>query len=150
VSVAERGGGAFASAADGDRRRLATTAESQAIAIEDSRSTGARREHAARYLESAICENRWDLRALGTTLSLAHVAAGRMAGYVLFWSTPIHSAAGVLLAAEAGATVSQVDGWPWTLESDNVVVSAAPQVHRELLRIARRVADPGPEVPESS
>ncbi len=150
VCVAERGAGAFAAAEGGDWRRLATSAESQAVAIEDSRSAGARRELAARYLEAAICEDRWDLRALGTTLSLAHVAAGRMAGYVLFWSTPIHSAAGVLLAAEAGATVSQVDGWPWTLESDNVVVSAAPEVHRELLRIARRVADAGGEVPESS
>jgi myo-inositol-1(or 4)-monophosphatase len=149
VCVAERGSGAFAAAEAGDRRRLATSAESQAVAIEDSRSTGARREYAARYMEAAICENRWDLRALGTTLSLAHVAAGRMAGYVLFWSTPIHCAAGVLLAAEAGATVSQVDGWPWTLESDNVVVSAAPEVHRELLRIARRVADAGGGVSES-
>jgi myo-inositol-1(or 4)-monophosphatase len=150
VCAAERGRGAFAAAEeDGGRRRLATSAESQAVAIEDSRSAGTRREHAARYLEAAICEDRWDLRALGTTLSLAHVAAGRMAGYVLFWSTAIHSAAGVLLAAEAGATVSQVDGWPWTLESDNVVVSAAPEVHRELLRIARRVADAAGEVPES-
>jgi myo-inositol-1(or 4)-monophosphatase len=151
VCVAERGAGAFArETADDDWSRLATSAESQAVAIEDSRSAGARREHAARYLEAAVCEDRWDLRALGTTLSLAHVAAGRMAGYVLFWSTPIHSAAGVLLAAEAGATVSQVDGWPWTLESDWLVVSAAPEVHRELLRIARAVADRRAEVPESS
>ncbi len=72
------------------------------------------------------------------------MAAGRNAGYVLFWSSPIHSAAGVLLAAEAGATVSQIDGWPWTLESDSVVVSAAPEIHRELLRIARHVADEEP------
>jgi myo-inositol-1(or 4)-monophosphatase len=83
-------------------------------------------------------------------LSLAHVAAGRMAGYVLFWSTAVHSAAGVLLAAEAGGTVSQVDGWPWTLESDWLVVSAAPEVHRELLRIARAVAVESAGVPESS
>ena len=39
--------------------------------------------------------------------------------------------------------MSQIDGWPWTLESDNVVVSATTDVHRELLRIARRVADAG-------
>jgi myo-inositol-1(or 4)-monophosphatase len=150
VCVAERGAGAFASTDDRAWRRLATSAESQAVAIEDSRSVGARREYAARYLEAAARENRFDLRALGTTLSLAHVAAGRVAAYVLFWSTPIHCAAGVMLAAEAGATVSQVDGWPWTLDSDSIVVSAAPEVHRELLRIARSVADPDQEVPESS
>jgi len=151
VCVAERGAGAFAREAGGvEWLRLATSAESQAVAIEDSRSAGARREDAARYLEAAVCEDRWDLRALGTSLSLAHVAAGRMAGYVLFWSTPIHCAAGVLLASEAGATVSQVDGWPWTLESDWLVVSAAPEVHRELLRIARSVADEATQVPESS
>jgi myo-inositol-1(or 4)-monophosphatase len=151
VCVAERGAGAFArDPGDGGWRRLATSAESQAVAIEDSRATGARRELASRYLEAAVCEDRWDLRALGTTLSLAHVAAGRMAGYVLFWSTPIHCAAGVLLAAEAGATVSQVDGWPWNLESDWLVVSAAPEVHRELLRVARTVADGTAQVPESS
>jgi len=150
VCVAERGAGAFAAAEGGDRRRLSTSAESRAVAIEDSRSSGPRREHAARYLRAAVCEDRWDLRALGTTLSLAHVAAGRMAGYVLFWSTPVHCAAGVLLASEAGATVSQIDGRPWTLESDSLVVSAAPEVHRELLRIARHVADTDGEVPESS
>jgi myo-inositol-1(or 4)-monophosphatase len=151
VCVAERGGGALARGTAGDEWiRLTTSAESQAVAIEDSRSAGARREHAARYLEAAVCEDRWDLRALGTSLSLAHVAAGRLAGYVLFWSTPIHCAAGVLLASEAGATVSQVDGWPWTLESDWLVVSAAPEVHRELLRLARSVADGATQVPESS
>jgi myo-inositol-1(or 4)-monophosphatase len=150
VCVAERGAGAFAAAEGGGWCRIATSAESHAVAIEDSRSAGARRELAARYLEAAVCEDSWDLRALGSTLSLAHVAAGRMAGYVLFWSTSVHSAAGVLLAGEAGATVSQVDGRPWTLDSDNLVVSATPEVHRELLRIARRVADMGGEVPESS
>jgi myo-inositol-1(or 4)-monophosphatase len=149
ICAAELGEGAWA-LTDGDRRRLATSVESQTVAIEDSRSEGNRREQAARYLEAAICEDRWDLRALGTTLSLAHVAAGRISGYVLFWSSPIHSAAGVLLAAEAGATVSQIDGWPWTLRSDNLVVSAAPEVHRELLRIARTVADEAPPVAESS
>jgi myo-inositol-1(or 4)-monophosphatase len=143
ICAAELGEGAW-ELTDGDRRHLATSAESQTVAIEDSRSQGPRREHAARYLEAAVCEDRWDLRALGTTLSLAHVAAGRIAGYVLFWSSPIHSAAGVLLAAEAGATVSQIDGWPWTLESDSVVVSAAPEIHRELLRIARHVAGEEP------
>jgi myo-inositol-1(or 4)-monophosphatase len=148
IAVAELGGGAWALSEDG-RRPLTTSPESQTVAIEDSRSQGPRREHAARYLDAAVCADRWDLRALGTTLSLAHVAAGGIAGYVLFWSTPVHSAAGVLLASEAGATVSQIDGWPWTLESDNVVVSAAPEVHRELLRIARHVADEASPVAES-
>src|SRR5262249_38295062 len=76
VSVAERGAGAFARGVGGDEwLRLATSAESQAGAIEDSRSTGARREHAARCPEAALCGDPWGLRALGTSPSPAPVAA---------------------------------------------------------------------------
>jgi len=46
--------------------------------------------------------------------ALPYVASGRVAAYVLFWTSAIHAAAGGLLAAEAGASVSDVDGRPWT------------------------------------
>jgi myo-inositol-1(or 4)-monophosphatase len=148
VCVAEQGEGAW-SLQDGERQRLATSVESLTVAIEDSRSEGARRELSARFMAEAICEDRWDLRALGTTLSLAHVATGRIAAYVLFWSTPLHSAAGVLLAAEAGATVSRIDGWPWTLGIRHVVVSVDRRAP-ELLRIAGGLRTAPPGMPESS
>jgi myo-inositol-1(or 4)-monophosphatase len=55
----------------------------------------------------------------------------------LFWTSAIHAGAGSLLAAEAGAIVSDVDGRPWTLESDSLVASATPALHDDLLDLAR-------------
>jgi myo-inositol-1(or 4)-monophosphatase len=47
--------------------------------------------------------------------------------------TPLHGAAGVLLAAAAGAIVSDVEGRPWTLGSGSLVASGSQQVHDEIL-----------------
>lgn len=139
IDVAERGQGAWA-LKDGARQRLAVSAQSRTIVIEDSHATGARREHAARFTAAAIRADRWDLRALSTTLSLPYVAAGRIAAYVLFWTSAVHAGAGSLLAAEAGATVSEVDGRPWTIGSDSIVASADPDLHQTLLDLAHDTA----------
>ncbi|HEV2892045.1 MAG TPA: inositol monophosphatase [Frankiaceae bacterium] len=130
VLVAERGGGAW----DGDRR-LAASAASNVLVVEDSHAEGARRERAASFAAAAVRADRWDLRSLSTTLSLAYVAAGRVAAYVLFWTSPVHAAAGSLLAAEAGATVTDLDGRPWTLDADSLVASADPALHADLLAL---------------
>jgi myo-inositol-1(or 4)-monophosphatase len=140
IHVAEHGRGAWA-LKDGARRRLATNGESQSIVIEAGRSTGARREHAALFTASALRADRWDLLALGTTLSLPYVAAGRVAAYVLFWASSLHTGAGILLAAEAGATLSDIDGRPWTIHSDSVLASADPDLHADLLELARDTRD---------
>jgi hypothetical protein len=58
---------------------------------------------------------------------------GRVAAYVLFWTSAIHAAAGGLLAAEAGASVSDVDGRPWIVHSDSIVASATAEFHDDLL-----------------
>jgi len=81
IHVAERGRGARA-LKDGARRALTTSDESRTIVIEDGKSTGARREHAAQFTAAAIRADRWDFRSLGTTLALAYVAAGRISAYV--------------------------------------------------------------------
>jgi myo-inositol-1(or 4)-monophosphatase len=139
ILVAERGRGAWALAAEGDRR-LAVSADTQTIVIEDSHADPdpARRERAARAVANAIRAFRWDIRAFSTTLALAYVAAGRVAAYVLFWTSAVHVAAGSLVASEAGAVVSDVDGRPWTVESDSIVAAAAPELHRDLLELAAR------------
>jgi myo-inositol-1(or 4)-monophosphatase len=135
IDVAEWGRGAWA-LKDGARHRLTTSDESRTIVIEDSHAADARRKHAARFTARAIRADRWDLRALGTTLSLPYVAAGRIAAYVLFWTSAVHAGAGALLAIEAGATVSDIDGCPWTTRSDSIVASADPDLHGELLDLA--------------
>ena len=136
IHVAERGGGAWA-LKHGARRALTISDESRTIVIEDGKSTSARRERAAQFAAGAIRADRWDVRSLGTTLALAYVAAGRISAYVLFWASAIHTAAGSLLAIEAGASLSDIDGRPWTLDSDSIVASASPDLQEQVLNIAR-------------
>jgi myo-inositol-1(or 4)-monophosphatase len=137
IHVAERGKGAWA-LQGGERDRLTVSDASDTVVIEDSHADpiSDRRERAASAVASAIRAFRWDIRALSTTLALAYVAAGRVAAYVLFWTSALHAGAGSLLAAEAGAIVSDIDGRPWTLESDSIVASATPDLHRDLLDLA--------------
>jgi myo-inositol-1(or 4)-monophosphatase len=135
IDVAKRGHGAFG-LQGGTRRRLASSGESQTIVIEDGRVGGARREQAARFAAGAVRAHRWNLRALGTTLALSYVAAGRIAAYVEFWASAVHLAAGSLLAAEAGAIVSAIDGQHWTIHADSIVASANSELHAELLELA--------------
>jgi myo-inositol-1(or 4)-monophosphatase len=135
IHVAERGRGAWA-LNDHGPRALTTSDESGTIVVEDSHAEADRRERAAQMAANAIRADRWELRAFSTTLSLVYVAAGRVAAYVLFWTSAIHAGAGSLLAAEAGATVTDIDGNPWTIQSDSIVASATPALHHELLLLA--------------
>lgn len=140
VVLAERGAGAWVFKS-GDHRRLASTDASRTIVIEDSHAEGNRREQAAEFLAAAVRLHRWELRSLSTTLSLAYVAAGRIAAYVLFWTSAIHAAAGSLVAREAGSIVTDIHGRPWSLHSDSIVASATAALHRELLDLIGRRAD---------
>ncbi len=132
ILVAERGRGAWA-LAEGERRSVAVSDDTRTVVIEDGKSSGVARERAATFVAEVVRADRWDLRSLGSTLSLPYLAAGRVSAYVVFYVTAVHSAAGALLAAEAGAVVSDVDGEPWTLGSDTLVAAASPDTHRELL-----------------
>jgi myo-inositol-1(or 4)-monophosphatase len=133
--LAERGRGAFSIGA-GRRRRLVVSEESRTVTIEGWPPAGAARSRAARAVAAAIAADRWDVRSLGTSLSLAYLAAGRLAGCVLFAAPALHVAAGILLAAEAGATISDGAGLPWTPESDSLVAAAGGELHQELLDTA--------------
>jgi fructose-1,6-bisphosphatase/inositol monophosphatase family enzyme len=57
-----------------------------------------------------------------------------------FRGSALHTAAGTLLASEAGATVSNIDGRPWSIRSDSVIASANPSLHEEMLALARATA----------
>ena len=70
----------------------------------------------------------------------AYVAAGRVAAYVLFAGSALHVGAGTLLVTEAGGTVSDIDGRPWTLRSDSLVASADIGLHEELIDLARSLS----------
>jgi len=83
-----------------------------------------------------ITAKRWTIRALGTTLVMAHVAAGRIAAAVYArGASPVHLAAGLLLAEEAGAIVTDAQGRPWHLDGPAYVIAATPALHQELLEV---------------
>jgi len=136
IDVAERGRGAWA-LKDGARRRLITSDESRTIVVEDGKSKGARREHAARFTAAVMRADRWDFRSLGTTVAFPYLAAGRISAYVVFRVSAIHAGAGSLLVTEAGGTLSDIDGRAWTIHSDSVVASATPDLHQEMLDLAK-------------
>jgi myo-inositol-1(or 4)-monophosphatase len=121
----------------GARRRLATSDTGRTIAVEDGKSTGARRERAGRFIAEAIRADRWDVRSFGTTLTLPYVAAGRISAYVLFQASSIHTAAGSLLVTEAGGSLTDIDGRPWTIHSDSVVATADSVLHQQLRDLVR-------------
>lgn len=134
ISFAEDGRGAWVTG-DGGPWPLAAGAHSQTIIVESGHATGARREHAARAVETLTRADRWDLRNLGSSLSLPYVAAGRVAAYVLFAAPALHIGAGAMLVAEAGGTVTQLDGAPWTVASDSLIAAADPALHHELIEM---------------
>jgi fructose-1,6-bisphosphatase/inositol monophosphatase family enzyme len=60
IDVAERRRGAWR-LKDGNRHRLATSDKSRTIVIEEGKSKGSRREHAAQVIAAAIRADRWDV-----------------------------------------------------------------------------------------
>jgi myo-inositol-1(or 4)-monophosphatase len=140
IDVAERGRGAWG-LKDGARHQLTTSDEGRTIVIEDGKSKDSRREQAARFTAAAIRADRWDFRSLGTTLASPYLAAGRISAYVVFWVSAIHAGAGSLLVTEAGGTLSDIDGRPWSIRSDSLVASANSALHEELLDLVRAALD---------
>jgi myo-inositol-1(or 4)-monophosphatase len=139
IQFAEHGRGAWAINQAG-RRQLTTSAQNQTIVIESGRGAGSSREHAACFARDAIRADLWDIRNLSSTLSSAYVSAGRVAAYALFSASALHTGAGTLLVAEAGGSVSDIEGAPWTLRSDSLLASADPELHQELVDMVRATA----------
>ncbi len=76
-------------------------------------------------------------------LNLAYVAAGRLDGFWEIGLNPWDTAAGAVIAEEAGATVSDFDGRRYrVLRKD--VAAATPALHSYLLATIRSVPDPAP------
>jgi myo-inositol-1(or 4)-monophosphatase len=144
ILLAERGQGAFV-ATDGAWRPVAVNTESKLVVLEGWPRTGVERAGAARWAMDALRANRWDVRSFGTTLTLAHLAAGRVAACIFFAAPALHVAAGVALAREAGATVTDRSGLPWTVDSGSLIAAAEPELHRDLCEMVRET----PVIPSS-
>jgi myo-inositol-1(or 4)-monophosphatase len=70
-------------------------------------------------------------------IDCCHVAGARADGFWEFSLKPWDVAAGIIIAREAGALVTDVDGSPWTPAADGICC-ANPTLHREMLAVIRR------------
>jgi myo-inositol-1(or 4)-monophosphatase len=80
--------------------------------------------------------DKWDFRCFGSTVVLAYMATGRLAACVFMGAPPLHIAAGVALAREAGASVTDLRGKPWTVGSPTLVCAAGAGLAAELAAVA--------------
>ena len=71
-------------------------------------------------------------RGGSAAIDLAHVAAGKLDGYWEFKLRPWDTAAGTLIAREAGALVSDFGGRQERIHTENIL-AAAPGLHARML-----------------
>ncbi len=90
-------------------------------------------DHFARFAKSARAIRRMGAAAL----DLAWTAAGRFDGFWEMKLSPWDFAAATILCQEAGATVTDFDGSPFTL-SRGQAVAANPVLHPQLLAVIRQ------------
>ncbi len=132
---AHRGGGARLSPAGQStfpRPRALTAPEPESLAralVGTGFSYDTTRRRAQGLVATALLPQIRDLRRMGAaSLDLCAVAAGRLNAYYERGLQPWDMAAGALIAAEAGAVVSGLDG-PASVE---LIVAAPPGVHASL------------------
>jgi myo-inositol-1(or 4)-monophosphatase len=136
IAYVERGHGAW-SLQNGIERRLSTSAASEIVVIEEVKAKDPRRERAAEHMSATVRADRWDFRSFGSSVGSLYLASGRIAAYVAPFASAVHAAAGALLATEAGATLTDIDGEPWTLASDSLFLAADAWLHSELLALRK-------------
>lgn len=91
-------------------------------------------EHFSHF--SKLCQA---VRRLGSAaLDFCYIAAGRMDGYWELALQPWDSAAGGLIAREAGATVTALDGDPNFLKPPYGVLAATPGLYNQMMRELHR------------
>lgn len=128
---AERGRGAFLRTADGDRLL-------RAGAHSDTVWFSGREPLAAEVVRTALLDARWYVWQFSSTLAYAYLASGRVAGVVHSGTSPVHVAAGCLIAAESGALVTDLDGAPWHVEATGVIAAGTAELHDELRALIER------------
>jgi myo-inositol-1(or 4)-monophosphatase len=134
--IAERGQGAYKIIRNGPIP-IEANAESLIFSLSGGPSKpGMDPARGAAFISAAIEADRWDVRMLSSTVSFPYLATGRIAAYLLLdVSSPVHIAAGTLLAEEAGAVVTDRNGEPWAVDKASVLAAATPEMHAEILAL---------------
>jgi myo-inositol-1(or 4)-monophosphatase len=138
IHVAERGRGAFL-LTGGDRSPLRVNPRASLVSVDPMLpGPGWLRRFDGEVAIRVIAEARHSVLILGSTLALVYLARGRLAAAVYACTgLPVHFAAGLLIAEEAGAIVTDEQGNPWQLLGPIYIASANSQVHEELRGIAQ-------------
>ena len=130
--VAERGNGAYIVERNGPRP-IRASADSLILSFSSVGKSDKHPNIVADFAHAAIKADKWDLRMLSSTLSMAYLASGRLAAYLLFEiSSPVHIAAGALLCQEAGGVVTNTSGEPWTVEYTSILAAGSPELHADI------------------
>jgi myo-inositol-1(or 4)-monophosphatase len=134
--IAERGQGAYQMHRNGPSR-ITTDPENPILSFSSGTSKpGMDGAIGLEFTRAAIIADKWELRMLSSTISLAYLASGRTGAYLLLeLSSPVHAAAGALLGEEAGAIVTDCNGAPWTVACPSIVAAAGPDIHRDILAL---------------
>jgi myo-inositol-1(or 4)-monophosphatase len=86
----------------------------------------------------AIAPRVYRTRNIGSaSLALAYVAAGRFDAMLHRYANTWDYAAGVSLVQEAGASVTDMHGAPFSEDSHTLLAASRSQVHAELLELVR-------------
>ncbi len=134
ILCAERGAGTWAIDASGKRRPLRVSDASGIVVFDlGYLPSYGRIERPLRIAGELIRRNRFALRILSTSATLAQQARGAVAGNIIEEAKPWDLAGGALLLREAGAQVAGLDGTPWTIQSPCLISGSTPEVHAELL-----------------
>ena len=137
--TASRGGGAFLNG-----KRLAVSARDYEHALIGFGTTPYDRAFAGATfaLVSNAFARALDVRRSGSAaLDLAYVAAGRLDGFFEMTLQPWDYAAGALLVAEAGGTVTRFRGAPPDLKRPSSILAGNGEVYAALRAIAAPYAD---------
>jgi myo-inositol-1(or 4)-monophosphatase len=115
---------------------ISTSSGSRTITVDGFPAAGDGRDGAARFVAEVIRADRWDVRSFGSTLSLAYLATGKVAACAFLAAPTLHVAAGVALAREAGATVTDISGKPWTIGSRSLIAASGADLAAQLAALA--------------
>jgi len=106
--------------------------------------TGFGYEHGAHWernmaLFKQMTDQTQGVRRLGAAaVDLCHVASGKVDGFWEYDLKPWDTAAGILLAEEAGCVITQIDGTPYDIYQNNILV-ANPTIHSQMVKEFKQI-----------